>query len=95
MKTISLIAALSIVFASGAAHAASSSYLTFSKTRLAHGSETSIIIVGGKGGQVSLNPQPLPPGGDRSIIIVSGKGGEVSLNPQPLPPKERYLSFFE
>jgi hypothetical protein len=38
-------------------------------------SERAIIIVGGKGEDVSLNPQPLPPG-----IVKQG------LNPQPLPP---------
>jgi len=34
-----------------------------------------IIVIGGRGDEVALNPQPLPPGGD-----------EVALNPQPLPP---------
>lgn len=50
-------------------------------------SDRAIIIVSGKGGMVSLNPQPLPPT-DISIFSVFGKGGEVSLNPQPLPPRE-------
>ncbi len=43
------------------------------------GSESSIIIVSGKGGYVSLNPQPLPP---KELDL----GGFASLNPQPLPP---------
>ncbi|KKB12575.1 hypothetical protein VE25_06535 [Devosia geojensis] len=38
-------------------------------------SERAIIIVGGKGETVSLNPQPLPPGIEKQ-----------GLNPQPLPP---------
>ncbi|GLQ08217.1 hypothetical protein GCM10007913_01490 [Devosia yakushimensis] len=42
-------------------------------------SELAIIIVGGKGGDVSLNPQPLPPG----IVNPWVRQG---LNPQPLPP---------
>lgn len=42
-------------------------------------SERAIIIVGGKGGDVSLNPQPLPPG----IVNPWIRQG---LNPQPLPP---------
>ncbi|HWU17785.1 MAG TPA: hypothetical protein VN155_08885 [Devosia sp.] len=41
--------------------------------------EQAIIIVGGKGADVSLNPQPLPPG----IVNPWVRQG---LNPQPLPP---------
>jgi hypothetical protein len=44
------------------------------------------------GGQVMLNPQPLPPGGTQLPAVqingggVFNNGGMVSLNPQPLPP---------
>ena len=55
--------------------------------------DRAIIVVGGRGAEVSLNPLPLPP---KETLILKRRqfGEEVSLNPQPLPPKEGYLPEF-
>jgi hypothetical protein len=77
-------AAVSIIVAAALAtipaHAAGFSSQSF-------GQESSIIVVGGN---VMLNPQPLPP---RDYLpagsINTTLGEDVSLNPQPLPPRYR------
>lgn len=56
--SISRSIAVALVLASGLASAAQANELTTTTGM----SERAIIIVGGKGGDVSLNPQPLPPG---------------------------------
>ncbi len=66
--------AVALVLATGLAGAVQAHELT--ATGL---SERAIIIVGGKGGDVSLNPQPLPPG-------IANPWIRQGLNPQPLPP---------
>lgn len=47
--------------------------------------ERGIIFVGGhgRGDDVALNPQPLPP---KALGAVQDRVAEVALNPQPLPP---------
>lgn len=72
--SISRSIAVALVFATGLAAGAAQA------NEIGTGlSERAIIIVGGKGGDVSLNPQPLPPG----IVNPWVRQG---LNPQPLPP---------
>jgi len=42
---------------------------------------------GAPGGEVAINPQPLPPRTTFPRRVIKPKGGNVAINPQPLPPR--------